>query len=96
MPATTLKFLEEYTGEQQDVHTIAEVVSDFDTKGLESVAEATESKESVPLSLVDNIGEIIIQDSIPEEVILVILEDEKEIKGKDDLKTSTADITIHG
>ena len=97
MPASTLKLLEQYTEEQKDVHTIAEVVSDFDTKGLESAAEATESKESVPLSLVGDIREIIIQDSIPEEVILhVILEDEKEIEAKDDFKTSAADLTIHG
>ena len=97
MPASTLKLLEQYTEHQQDVHTITEFVSDFDAKGLESAAEATESRETVPLSLVDDIGEIIIQDSIPEEVILdVILEDEKELEGKDDLKTAAADITIHG
>ena len=94
MQASTLKLLEQYIEEQQDVHTIAEVVSDFDIKDLES---ATESKESVPLSLVDDICEITIQDSIPEEVILdVILEDEKEIEAKDDFKTFAADLTIHG
>ena len=97
LSASTLKLLEKYTEEQQDVHTISEIVSDFDTKGLDSTAETTESKQSVPLSLVDDIGEIIIQDSVPEEVTLyVILEDGKEIEEKDDLKTSTSDITIHG
>ena len=97
MPVSTLKLLEQYTEEQQDAHTITEVVSNLDTKGLESAAEATESKESVPLSLVDDICEIIIQDSIPEEVIFdVILEDEREIEAKDDFKTFAADLTIHG
>ena len=81
--------IEQHTDEQTFPGAITEELSDFDTK---SVAEATESKKSVPLSLVDDIIEIIVQASVPEEVTLyVILEHERGIEGK-----HVADITTHG
>ena len=89
--------IEHYTEEQQLTDSVTEELSECDMKGSESAAEATESKESVSLSLVDNIQEIIVQDSVPEEVTLdVILESERKIEGKDGLNTSASDITIHG
>ena len=67
------------------------------TDVLVSAKEAVQSKESIPLSLVDDVGEIVVQDSIPDEVTPnVTVENEGEIGGMDDLKISTSDISIHG
>ena len=62
-----------------------------------SAQEAAQSKDSIPLSLVDDVGEIVVQDSIPGEVTPdFTTENEGEISTKDDLKISTSDISIHG
>ena len=85
--------IEHHTEEQQLTDSVTEELSESDMKCSES---ATESTESVPLSLVD-IPEIIAQDSVPEEATAdVISEGERKIEGKDGLKTSANDITIHG
>ena len=61
------------------------------TNVLVLAQEAVQTKDSMPLSLADNVGEIVVQDSIPDKVTLdVIVEDEE------GSKTSTSDITIHG
>ena len=67
------------------------------TDVLVSAQEAAQSKESIPLSLVDDVGEVVVQDSIPDEVIPdVTVENEGEIGRKDNLKISTRDTSIHG
>ena len=64
---------------------------------LESAQEAAQTKEGVSLSLVDDVGEIVLQDSIPDEVTPdITVEDEGEISRKDALKKSSADITTYG
>ena len=56
-----------------------------------SAQEAVQTKDSMPLSLVDNLGEIVVQDSIPDKVTLdVTVEDEE------GSTTCTSDITLHG
>ena len=89
----------EHTEEQEHTDAVSGKLSEMETtQGLESAQEATQSKESVPLSLVDDAREIIVEDSIPGGMIPVItVEDEEgELVGKDGLKTSTSDITIQG
>ena len=92
-----LPHVEQYTKEQESTDVVAGEISNLETKDLESAQEATQTKESVPLSLVDDVVEIVVQDSVPEEVVLyAILDDEGEIVEKGGMKTSAADITIHG
>ena len=78
-------YIEQYTEEQQDVMASAGVVSDLDAKALESSEETTQSKDSVSLSLVDDVSEIFLHDSVPDEVTLdVSIEDDGKIEGKED------------
>ena len=92
-----LSHVEQHTKEEESTDFVAGEISNLGTKDLESAQEATQNKESLPLSLVDGVVEIVVQDCAPEEVILdVILDDEGEIDEKGDVKTSAANITTHG
>ena len=78
-------YIEQYTEEQQDVQASAGVVSDWDTKALESSEEVTQSKDSVSLSLVDDVSELFLHDSVPDEVTLdVSIEGDSKVEGKED------------
>ena len=91
--------IEQHTEEQKHTDVVSEEFSELDTtQVLESAQEATQSKESVPLSLVDGAREIIVEDSIPDGMMpAVTVEDEEgEFGGKDGFKKSTSDITIQG
>ena len=84
-------YIEQYTEEQQDVQASAGVVSDLDTKALESSEEVTQSKDSVSLSLVDDVSEIFLHDSVPDEVTLdVSIEGDGKVEGKEDYRKFTA------
>ena len=59
--------------------------------------EATECKDSVALSLLDDDSEIVVQDSFPKEVnVDVTVESDGIIEGTDDLKKAAISITTHG
>ena len=49
---------------------------------MDTSTEASQSKESVPLSLVDDVSEVIVQDSVPED----LLADAIKIEEKDSAK----------
>ena len=85
------KRTEQFTKEQ---HTEA---IGGESKVPESSEKATQSKDIVPLSLVDNLTEIIVQDSLPEEVISdFALEADGVTEGKDDSKKSTTIANVPG
>ena len=52
----------------------------MDTKALESLEEATQSKDSVSLSLLDDVSEINLHESAPEGVILDLSDNKREQK----------------
>ena len=88
---------EQYTKEEQDVDAFAEEISNLDTKDLESAVEVSLSKDSLLLSLVDDISEMVVQSPVPEEISSEISADDSEIKGdNDDKMTSGVDISMHG
>ena len=87
------KLAEQCTMKQQDTETIAGEASNLDTKISESTVEATESNDSLTLSLVDA-KEIFIQDSFLEEVILDAKVEDGNIEEYS--KKSRATITIRG
>ena len=63
---------EQFTGEQEDRSTVSavEATSDVDSKALELAEEASQMKDSVPLSPTDDAKEVIVQDSLPEDTSL--------------------------
>ena len=88
---SVLLHIEQYTEEQQDVQASAGVVTDLDTKALESSEEATQSEDSVSLSVVDNVSEIFLHESIPDEVTIdVSIEGDSKVQGKEDYSQFTA------
>ena len=91
--------IEKHTEEQKHTDAVSEEFSELDTtQVLESAQEATQSKESVPLSLVDDARQIIVEDSIPDGMIpdVTVEDEEGEFGDKDGLKKSTGDIIIQG
>ena len=74
---------EQYTEESQDVQASAGVLSDLDTNALKSSSEATQSKDTLSLSLIDDVNEIILHESAPDEVTLdVSIEGDSKVEGK--------------
>ena len=61
--------LEQITKEEEDLQSSLEEILNLDTKIMEEAEEASQSKESAPLSLVDDVSEVIVQDSIPEDIL---------------------------
>ena len=89
------KLIEQYTKEQLDTEATGGETSNLDTKNPESSAEAT--KDSVALSLLDDVREMVVHDSFPEEVHLDdTIEVDVEIEGKDDSKQSVSITDIPG
>ena len=88
---------EQSSKEEQDVCAVTEEISELDTKDLESSAKALLLKDSLLLSLVDDISEMVVQSPVPEEASPEISVDESVIKGDiDDKITSGVDISMHG
>ena len=86
--------IEQHTDEQAQTDAVSGELSELEkSKALESAQEATQSKESVPLSLVDDINEIIVEDVIPDTVVADVTVEEE---GEFGLKSSTSDILIPG
>ena len=86
------KLTEQYTKEQQDTEAIG-----GETKAIESSEKTTQFKDSVLLSLPDNVTEIVLQDSFPEEVISdFAVEADGIIEGKDDSKKSKTIAKVPG
>ena len=83
---------EQHAKKQQDMDVISEETSDLNTKILESPVEATQSQDSVTLSLVDDSSELILQDIMPEEVTA----DSKRIEEEENFNEYTTGIGIHG
>ena len=63
-----LPLVEQQTVEQECSDAVSGELSDLTIKTLDSVEEATQSKESVFLSMVDVLSEIIVEDSGTEEL----------------------------
>ena len=90
---------EQYTKEEQDAGSFTEDIdlSNLDTKDLQSAVEASPSKDSLLLSLVDDISEMVVQSPVPEEASSVTSTGGSEIGGdEDDNMVSVADISVHG
>ena len=69
----------------------AHTVSDLNTKVLESLEAATQLKGTIPLSLVDDVREIILHESVPEEVMLdVSIEGDNKKEQNEDYSQFTA------
>ena len=92
------KLTEQYAKEQLDTEALSGKTSNLDIKVPESTVEVTLSKNSLSLSLLDDVDEVVVQDSFPEEVHLdVTVESDDITEGKDYSKQSKASITnIHG
>ena len=63
----------------------------MDTKALESSKEVTQSKDSISLSLVDDVSEIILHEPVPDQVTPDVI-----ITEKGDSEKTTGLIEIHG
>ena len=83
---------------QQDSEFVAGETSVFDSTDLESALEITpEPKSSVPLSLAEGTNEVILQQSVPEEVNLdTTVEEDRSIELKTDSKEAEPTLNIHG
>ena len=69
----------------------AHTVSDLNTKVLESLEAVTQLKGTIPLSLVDDVREIILHESVPEEEMLdVSIEGDNKKEQKEDYSQFTA------
>ena len=92
-----LPLVEQQVDEQECSDAVSGELSDLRIKALESTEEATQSKESVSLSLVDDLSEIIVEDFGTEEMTPdVTVEDVGKFGEKDGLEISAADISSHG
>ena len=90
-PLPVLLHTEQYTEEQQDVQPSAGIISDLNTTLLESSEEATQYKDSVSLSLLGDVSEIILRESVPDEVTLdVSVVSDRKVEGKEDYVEFTA------
>ena len=83
---------------QEDVGFVAGETSIYDSTDLESALEITsQSKSGVPLSQVDGTKEVIIQESLPEEVNLnTTVEEDKSTELKTDSKEAKPTLNICG
>ena len=75
-------FSEQFTKEQQDLQSNLEEILDLDTNILDTSTEASRSKQGAPLSLVDDVSEMIVKESVPED----LLADAIKIEEKDSAK----------
>ena len=90
------KLAEQYTKEQQDTDVIGRETLDLDTNFPESTVEITQSKDSLPLSLI-GVSETIVQDFSPDDFPLeATVEPTGIIEVKYDSKKSTTAITVPG
>ena len=86
-----IKLLEQFTEEYQDVQSRTDVASDLNAKALELSEDATQLKDTVPLSLVDDVSEIILHESVPDEVMLdVSIEGDNKEEQREDYSQFTA------
>ena len=91
------KLTEQYTKELQDTEDINGETLDIVQKVPESNVEAIVSKDSVTLSLLDDVNEMVVQDSFPEEVNAnVTVEADDDTEGKEDSNQTTTIINIPG
>ena len=92
-----LPLVEQQIDEQECSDAVSGELSDMRIKTLDSAEEATQSKESISMSLVDDLSEIIVEDSGTEELTPdVTVEDVGKIGEKDGLGTSAVDIYSRG
>ena len=75
-------FLEQFTKEGEDLQSNLEKILDLDANIVDTSTEASHSKESAPLSLVDDVSEVIAQGSAAEN----LLADAVKIEEKDSAK----------
>ena len=91
------KLTEQYTEELQDRGDINGKTLDLDKKVPELTEEATVSKDSIALSLLDDVDEMVVQESFPEAIdVNVIVEADDITGGKEDSKETTTIINVSG
>ena len=61
---------EQFIGKQEGTASAVETASDVDLKALEPAVEASQIKDNVTLSLTDDVMEVIVHDSLPEDISL--------------------------
>ena len=79
---------EQFTSEQEGTVPAVEAASDVDSNALELAVEASQIKDNVPLSLSDDVMELIVQDSFPEDISL----DTTVVDGENDQEKAVANI----
>ena len=91
------KLTEQYTKELQDTEDINGETLDIVQKVPELNVEAIVSKDSVTFSLLDDVNEMVVQDSFPEEInVNVTVEADDGTEGKEDSNQTTTIINIPG
>ena len=71
-------------------------VSDLDTKVLERGEKVSQSKTSVPLSLAEDVNELVVQESFPDDVIFdVTASDDRKSDKKDAASESVTAVVVH-
>ena len=79
---------EQFTSEQEGTVPAVEAASDVDSNALELAVEASQIKDNVPLSLSDDVMELIVQDFFPEDISL----DATVVDGENDQEKAVATI----
>ena len=91
------KLTEQYTKELHVTEDINRETLDLVQKVPESNVEAIVSKDSVALSLLDDVNEMVVRDSFPEEInVDVTTEADDGTEGKEDSNQTTTIINVPG
>ena len=88
---------EQYVKEQKDMTVVSGNVSDLDTNVLETAEKVSQSKTSVPLSLAEDVNELVVQESFHDDAICdVTAGDGGKIDEKDAASESVTTVAVYG
>ena len=91
------KLTEQYTKELHVTEDINRETLDIVQKVPDSNVEAFVSKDTIALSLLDDVNEMVVQDSFPEEInVDVTVEADDGTEGKEDSNQTTTIISVPG
>ena len=88
---------EQYVKEQKDTTGVSDTVTDLDTNALEISEKVSQSKTSFPLSQADDVNELVLQDSLPDDITAdVTADDGGKTEEMDTSKESVTAVTVYG
>ena len=98
MSAIVLNCLtEQYVKEQKNTTGVSDTVTDLDTNALETAEKVSQSKTSFPLSQADDVNELVLQDSLPDDITAdVTADDGRKTEDRDTTGVSVTAVTVHG